>query len=139
MMYMIHSNSTRNIKLITKLLEGKGYIVWPTKLPDYIYVRKDPHGIIPDNLKQSLRIIEFENDESIYRFLREAGLISEILEPPKIHVGEPVCVVGGMYKDFRGIVKSINDNGTVNVEISIFGKITNAVLERSQVETVIYY
>jgi hypothetical protein len=129
-MYVIFG-SPKTIKTITLILSEKGFLVMPTKLKEYIIVRRDPRREIPENYHDQIRVEKF--DENYYSFLEGDSVLRNILSPEKLKSGEVVSITGGPYKDFKGIIKTVNPNNTYLVEISVFDKPVRAVVEHEHV------
>ena len=119
------------IKLLIALLEKNGFVVRETKLEDYIIVRNDPTAYIPDHLQNSVKIKEDDGDYT--SFLKEAGRLRDILNPPKLQVGAAVLITEELYKDFKGIIKAVHDDDSYSVELSIWGRIVLVKIEAANV------
>lgn len=134
-MYVIFS-SPKNIKTITHILSGKGFLVMPTKLKEYVIVRRDPRRDIPDSFYDQVKVEEF--NESYYSFLQGDDSLKDIITPARLKTGQVVSIIGGQYQDFRGIIKTVNPNNTYVVEISVFNKPVRAVVEHEHLQKTDY-
>lgn len=130
-MYSIFA-TPRILKLVKKVLEDKGYVIRDTKLREYILVRKNPVMDIPENMRKFLKITRFDGD--YFDFLKDANIIRDILTPEEIEAGDPVVIIDGPYKDFKGIVKERRNKDLYMVDISIWGKIVTAFVEAGHME-----
>ncbi len=130
-MYVIFG-SPKIVKTITFILSGKGFLVMPTKLKEYVIVRRDPRRDIPESFHEQIRIEEF--NENYYTFLKGDDVLKNIISPAKLKSGEVVCIIGGPYKDFKGIIKTANPNNTYVVELSVFDKPVRAVVDHEHLQ-----
>ena len=117
----------KTIRILTKILEESGFVVRQTKLKEYILVRRNPKKHIPENIMKAVKVTEFEGD--YYDFLRGANEVKDLLSPVKFNPGDPVVVVDGPYKDFKGIVRNEKPDKTYMVDISVWGKIVKANID----------
>jgi hypothetical protein len=134
-MYVIFG-APKVIKTITLILSEKGFLVMPTKLKEYIIVRRDPRRDIPEGFYDQVRIEEF--NENYYTFLKGDDALKDIISPAKHRAGQVVSIIGGTYRDFKGIIKTVNQNNTYVVEISVFGKPVRAVVENEHLQKTNY-
>ena len=130
-MYIIYA-MPKIIKLLIPILTKKGFIVRETKLKEYIAIRNDPSAAIPDSLRTAVKIEQY--DGNYFTFLKNAGVVRDILNPPKLKAGTPVRITGGMYKDFKGIIKRVNRDNTYKLEIGVWGQMVTADVEAECVE-----
>jgi transcription antitermination factor NusG len=130
-MYSIFA-APRVLKLVKKVLEDKGYVIRDTKLKEYILVRRDPVKHLPEKIRKFVRVSRFDGD--YFDFLKDANIIRDILAPKKIEAGDPVVIIDGPYKDFKGIVKERRNKDLYMVDISIWGKIVTADVEAGHIE-----
>jgi transcription antitermination factor NusG len=134
-MYVIFS-SPKIIKTVTHILSEKGFLVMPTKLKEYIIVRRDPRRDIPESFHDQVKIEEFS--ENYYTFLKGDDTLKNIITPARLKSGQVVSIIGGPYKDFRGIIKTVNPTDTYVVEISVFNKPVRAVVEHEHLQKTDY-
>ncbi len=130
-MFTIFSTS-KQIKIIKKLLEKEGFKIRETKFPEYIVTTYDPSSFIPKSLKKSFKIMKFS--DRYFSILKETNTLKELLEPVSFKKGDPVKIISGNYKDFAGIIIAVQSNNLYKVEIGIWGKIITDVLQAEQLE-----
>ena len=82
-----------------------------------------------DSIAGYIRNISTIEDEEVGRFL---GLSATILPKSSMESGSVVRILSGEYQDFRGIVRRL-ENGKVEVDVIIFGRMRPAVLDRNDV------
>jgi transcription antitermination factor NusG len=134
-MYVIFS-SPKIIKTVTHILSEKGFLVMPTKLKEYVIVRRDPRRDIPESFHEQVKIEEFS--ENYYTFLKGDDTLKNIITPARLKSDQVVSIIGGPYKDFRGIIKTVNPTDTYVVEISVFNKPVRAVVEHDHLQKTDY-
>jgi transcription antitermination factor NusG len=117
----------KTIRILSKILQENGFVVRPTKLNEYILVRRDPWSYIPENIRKAIKLTEFEG--SYYDFLRDANVVKDLLAPVKFRPGEPVSIVDGPYKDFNGIIRAEKPDNLFMIDISVWGKIVTALVQ----------
>ena len=66
--------------------------------------------------------------------MKNAGIVKDILNPPKLKEKTSVLITGGMYKDFKGIIKRVNRDDTYKVEIAVWGQMVTADVNVDHVE-----
>jgi hypothetical protein len=129
MAFIIYA-SNRKAKVLLKHLKTKGLIVEETDLPEYLITIRDPSPYIPAELKNSVRVKEFQG--RFADFLKDAGKLGRILFKKEYSAGDVVKIKSGVYEGFVGIVKKVNKN--IEVEISVFGKIVVEEFREEQLE-----
>jgi transcription antitermination factor NusG len=134
-MYVIFS-SPKIIKTLTHILSDKGFLVMPTKLKEYVIVRRDPRRDIPDSFRDQVKVEEF--NESYYSFLQGDDSLKDIIKPARLKSGQVVSIIDGPYKDFKGIIKTVNPNNLYVVEISVFNKPVRAVVDHEHLQKTDY-
>jgi len=134
-MYVIFG-APKIIKTVTLILSEKGFLVMPTKLKEYVIVRRNPRRDIPESFHDQVKIEEF--NENYYTFLKGDDVLKNIISPVKLKSGQVVSIIGGPYKDFKGIIKTANPNNTYTVEISVFDKPVRAVVEHEHLQKTNY-
>lgn len=129
MAFIIYA-SNRKAKVLLKHLKTKGLIVEETDLPEYLITIRDPSPYIPAELKNSVRVKEFQG--RFADFLKDAGKLGRILFKKEYSSGDVVKIKSDVYEGFVGIVKKVNKN--IEVEISVFGKIVVEEFREEQLE-----
>jgi transcription antitermination factor NusG len=130
-MFAVYS-TPKKINIIKKLLNEKGLKIRETKLPEYILVKDNPSSLIPDSLKETVKVMKLEN--GYFGILKEANVLKDVLEADNYKKGDPVKIIDGAYKDFAGIIKEVRQNGLYKVEISVWGKIINDIVSVEEIE-----
>ena len=82
-----------------------------------------------DSISGYIRNISPIEDEEVGRFL---GLSETVVPKPGMETGSIVRILSGEYQDFRGIVRCL-ENGKVEVDIIIFGRMRPVRLNRDDV------
>jgi hypothetical protein len=82
-----------------------------------------------DSISGYIRNISPIEDEEVGRFL---GLSETVVPKPGMETGSIVRILSGEYQDFRGIVRRL-ENGKVEVDIIIFGRMRPVRLNRDDV------
>jgi transcription antitermination factor NusG len=82
-----------------------------------------------DSISGYIRNISSIDDGEVGRFL---GLSETVYPRVTLETGAIVRVLSGEYQDFRGVVRGLG-NGTVEVDMIIFGRLRLVVLDRSDV------
>ncbi len=130
-MFAVYS-TPKKINILKKLLKGKGMKIRETKVPEYILVKDNPSSLIPDSLKEVVKVMKLEN--GYFGILKEANVLKDVLESDNYKKGDPVKIIDGDYRDFAGIVTEVRQNGLYKVEISVWGKIINDLVSAEQME-----
>ncbi len=82
-----------------------------------------------DSISGYIRNISPIEDAEVGRFL---GLSDAVYPRVSLEAGAIVRVLSGEYQDFRGVVRKVAD-GTVEVDVIIFGRLRPVTLNRSDV------
>jgi transcription antitermination factor NusG len=82
-----------------------------------------------DSISGYIRNMSPIEDAEVSRFL---GLSETVYPRVTLETGAIVRVLAGEYQDFRGVVRHIAD-GTVEVDVIIFGRLRPVTLNRSDV------
>ncbi|OPY70765.1 MAG: transcription antitermination protein NusG [Syntrophorhabdaceae bacterium PtaU1.Bin034] len=82
-----------------------------------------------DSISGYIRNISSIDDGEVGRFL---GLSEAVFPKITLEAGAIVRVLSGEYQDFRGVVRGLG-NGTVEVDVIIFGRLRPVTLNRSDV------
>ena len=130
-MFAIYS-TPKKINIVKKLLKEKGMKIRETKVPEYILVKDNPSSLIPDSLKDIVKVMEFES--GYFGILKEANVLKDVLESGNFQKGDPVKIIDGDYRDFAGIITEVRENDLYKVEISVWGKIINDLVFAEQME-----
>ena len=131
MAYIIFT-TPRKAKILLKHLKLKGLIVEETDMPEYLITIRDPGPYIPTELKNSVKIKEFQG--RFADFLKDAGKLGKMLFSKGFSAGDAVKITSGVYEGFSGIVKRVNEN--IEIEISVFGKVVVDVFQEEQLEKI---
>jgi len=140
-MYSLYA-SPRKITTIRKILSRHRHLlVRETKFPEYLFVDEDPRLYLPPEILSGVKIEIAEKDFT--RFYKEAGRIGEMFDkieqfrsPKPINSGDNVRIKGGRFKGFCGLVKSVSEKGTYEVEVNVWGNILKASCKRKELEKV---
>ena len=122
----------KKINIIKKLLNKKGLKIRETKVPEYILVKDNPSSLIPDSLKETVKVMKLENE--YFGILKEANVLKDVLESGNFQKGDPVKIIDGDYRDFAGIITEVRQNDLYKVEISVWGKIIKDLVFAEQME-----
>lgn len=82
-----------------------------------------------DSISGYIRNISSMDDGEVDRFL---GLSETVVPRISLETGAIVRVLSGEYQDFRGVVRKLR-NGTVEVDVIIFGRLRPVTLNRNDV------
>ena len=122
----------KKINIIKKLLNKKGMKIRETKVPEYILVKDNPSSLIPDSLKETVKVMKLEN--GYFGILKEANVLKDVLESGNFQKGDPVKIIDGDYRDFAGIITEVRQNDLYKVEISVWGKIIKDLVFAEQMD-----
>lgn len=128
-MYLI-SGAPKKIKRIFTLYKNMPLGLKETEFGEYLLSEKDPAGMIPSQMMSSLKV-DVVDDCRAKNLVK--GAVPE--SKPLPSRGMPVRITSGTYKDFSGIVKSI-ENEDCTVEVMVFGHIVRATCAAKELEIV---
>lgn len=131
-MYIIYSPVSKKRKLLSIIrneYEKKGLFVEERSLSDYNYlvVSIHPAKILKKEIWESLVIEEIKRPEELTKALRQREQSESIKEDAQ------VVIISGPYNGFKGRVKRLFDNDSIEVIVSIFGIPTVITVKKEDV------